>query len=308
MNDQNNTLQSAAQTAGIDAVGVVNLDELKQFVNRIEPFQDAPVAFYRGALADKFDYKKIWNKTNSIISFAVSYQSMIQPPDDEINYGKIAKCAYGEDYHIVLRRKAETLLSVLKQRFGEFQYIVMVDDGKISDRACAYSAGIGFFGKNGFIIHPQYGSFIFLGTILTDLHLNENMQFIDSQCGNCIACIKECPNGALSEHFGFAYEKCISYQTQKGIQTDTKGYLYGCDICQDSCKFNRNAPVNLHSEFSSKSDLAFPDPKQIIAMGADRFKERYGKSSLYWRGYKTLRNNSEYMLTQLNCNIDRKEE
>ena len=64
MNDQNNTLQTAAQAAGIDAVGVVNLDELKQFVNRIEPFQDAPVAFYRGALADKFDYKKIWNKTH----------------------------------------------------------------------------------------------------------------------------------------------------------------------------------------------------------------------------------------------------
>ncbi len=164
------------------------------------------------------------------------------------------------------------------------------------------------FTKNGFIINPRLGSYLFLGTILTDMQLKENEHFLSQQCGACQLCLHSCPNQVLSESFGFDYEKCISYQTQKGMDTDTKGWIYGCDICQQICKFNRGIESGLHHEFDTEPLLAYPDIKELSEIDKEQFDQRYAKSSLNWKGYRTIKRNSEQMLHRLNHDNNQKGE
>ena len=294
-------LKKIAKEEGIDLIGVVNLDEVNKFRDRLSKFKDSPIAFFTGDISDKVDYSKAWDQTKSIISFGIGYKHDILIPADMNSRGAIASFAHGDDYHIFLKHKAKALMNQINESLFSCNYKIYVDTGVLSDRVMAYSAGLGFYGKNNFIINPEYGSFIFLGHILIDIELETNDRFIQNACADCHKCINACPTNAIQDDRQFDYNKCISYLTQKGTDQNTYGYLYGCDICQAVCPFNQASLLSKHAEFKTSSELAYPKLTDIIIWDKKTFIEKYGKNTLRWRGLKTLKANAQNMLTRNNA-------
>ena len=293
-------LKKIAKEEGIDLIGVVNLDEVNKFRDRLSKFKDSPIAFFTGDISDKVDYIKVWDQTKSIISFGILYKHHTQIPNDMNSRCIIASFAHGMDYHMLLKHKAKALMHSINESLISCNYKIYVDTGILSDRVMAYSAGLGFYGKNNFIINPQYGSFIFLGHILLDIELEDNDRFMKSACTDCRKCIDACPTNALQNNRQFDHNKCISYITQNGINKNTFGYLYGCEICQNVCPLNQDSPLSHHTEFNTTSEFAYPKLTEIISLDQKAFIEQYGKSTLRWRGLKTLKANAQNILMQNN--------
>lgn len=293
-------INKIAEEEGIDLIGVVNLDEVSALRDRLTKFKDRSIAFFSGDITDKVNYSKVWDQTKSIISFGIGYKHETLIPDDMDSRGIIASFAHGEDYHIFLKHKAKALMNQINESVLSCNYKIYIDTGVLSDRVMAYSAGLGFYGKNNFIISPKYGSFIFLGHILIDTELEANDRFMQNSCADCRKCIDACPTNAIQDDRRFDHNKCISYLTQKGIDKNTYGYLYGCDICQNVCPFNQTSLLSDHTEFNTSSELAYPKLRDIIHWDQKAFIGKYGKNTLRWRGLKTLKTNAQNILTRNN--------
>ncbi len=293
MIDVTDKLQTMISEVGIDLIGVVNLAKMESFASVLKKYENKDIAFFHQNIYDKINYRKVWDKTKSIISFGISYNQNIPMPEDMTNRGIISKCAYGEDYHKVLTRKGEELMQRFKEEICECEYRIFVDTGVLSDRIIAYCAGLGFYGKNNFIINKKFGSFIYLGHILLDVDLKQNEIFEHNACLNCNLCISSCPTKAINYDQIFDYNKCISYRTQKGTGEFTCGYIYGCDICQNACPYNEKTPLSAHQEFYAETNDAYPLLSDMINMDEEEYSKKYGNSSMYWRGYETIKRNCE---------------
>ncbi len=284
-------LENAARKAGADIIGIVDLNLLKSIHSQYLKKDINDLAFFKGSFSERLDPESVWREIKGAIAFGVCYNMHIEPFKDMSERGIISKCAYGKDYHIVLKKIAERIMHEFSSEFP-CRYKIFVDTGRLSDRMMAYAAGLGFIGKNGFLINEKYGSYIFLGHILTDINLEANIQPISScLCTKCNKCIKACPLGAYSEK-GFDYKNCISYMTQKAIPYNKTRYIYGCDICQEVCPYNETAQKTTNINFTTSLELAYPELDFIIEMGEDEFNKKYGDSSLAWRGIKYLKKNA----------------
>lgn len=297
---KNEQLSAAARSVGIDLIGLVDPTVLSRFGNYLQNYEHERVAFFRGDIMERIDVKKAWADTTCMLSFAVGYNVTLEPPDDHDLRGIVSKCAYGRDYHAVLRERGERLMEKLNAD-GQYcgGYRIFADTGQLSDRALAYSAGLGYYGKNNFLINPKLGSFLFLGHILLDQAFEvDYLPIMESDCGECRRCLDGCPHHAYKENGVLDFEKCISYQTQKGRGSDTHGYVYGCDICQNVCPVNRQAAKCTDPDFSCSPELAYPRLAELAELSEAEFYARYGQSSLAWRGAKNLSRVSREMLAQ----------
>ncbi|MBR6801543.1 MAG: tRNA epoxyqueuosine(34) reductase QueG [Eubacteriaceae bacterium] len=290
----NDILLRAAEKVGIDLAGIVDIWAFEDFGRKVKENDIEDLAFFDGKLSDRFDYLSVWSETKGIISFGMAYYSHVPHPADGKRRGIISTASYGEDYHTVLQRKAQELMDEITKECP-MNYRIFVDTGNLSDRALAYCAGLGFYGKNNFLINEKYGSYIFLGHILVDEMLTRFVMPLENKCGGCEICHKACPNGCYGDKM-IDYERCISYQTQKGNISDSKGYLYGCDLCQVSCPHNIGIPSGLHEEFSADAEFAYPELEGIISMEKEDFSRIYGKSALAWRRLGNLKKNAEAVL------------
>lgn len=198
----------------------------------------------------------------TVISLVLAYKpdSQMQAP------AKIAQYAYGEDYHTRLKRMMFSLMAAIKEKYPDFEGRPFVDTAPISDRHWAVRAGLGWIGRNTLFVHPRYGSYCFLGEIVTSAVAdNYDKMYSVSQCGECNRCVQACPNNAIkTSSFGTAMvdaRRCTSYNTienradtlPEGL--DTKGYAFGCDICQSVCPYNRQAPAAWHLDEQRRAEL-----------------------------------------------------
>ncbi len=185
---------------------------------------------------------------------------------------KIARYAVGEDYHHVISKNLQKIIRHIESLDDTAKCYYGVDSRPLADRSLALKSGIGFLGKNTMVIKPGLGSYFFIGIILTNLNLDfdEPLQW---DCGQCRLCLDACPTGAFVEPFQLDAKKCTSYQTieqkeelsEKQIK-DGQGWLFGCDICQEVCPYNRNSPLTNWKEFKSESGVgfdAFNSPSKI---------------------------------------------
>ncbi len=274
----------------VGLLGIANKECLLSFKGFFEGLKEGSIPFYKRSYESKADYLRAWKKTSSIISFGVSYNA-VEPlrPHDEVLRGKIARSGRGVDYHIELKRRAEMLMQRFCKKYN-CEYKIFVDTGALSDRAVAYSAGLGFYGKNNFIINPRYGSFIYLGHILCDIQLTENTSFSECMCGVCEKCLMACPKKANGKRL-LEYKKCISYITQSDIRADSSGYIYGCDICQEVCPFNATALTTESQAFSCSAENAYPSLEEVISCTKEEFESRFSCSSMLWVGFERIRKN-----------------
>lgn len=287
---------------GIDKIGFASVDVFTEFKQRLIEQEKLNYAsgFEKGTIEERTEPKRLMNGAKSIISIALAYPSRIPnaPKSTKENRrGIFCRASWGEDYHHVLRERLEKLAAYIQSREPQFIYKIMVDTGELSDRAVAERAGIGFSGKNTMIITKEYGSFVYLGEMITNIPFTPDRPVEDS-CGDCRICLDACPTGALVQGGQLNAQRCLAYLTQ------TKDYVpeefiekigtrvYGCDTCQAVCPWNKGIDFHLHEEFEPEPDVAKPLLKPMLTMSNREFREKFGHVSGFWRGKKPLQRNA----------------
>lgn len=300
---------SEAKSLGIDLIGFTNavvFSEIEPLlVERMDKGFLSP--FLSSDMESHTDPIKVWEETKSIISIGMAYNNQLPDQKADNTVGTVSKVAWGRDYHHVLMDKMNFLMRRIVVEYPELKYKAYVDNAPLLDRAVANRCGIGFYGKNGFIINPIYGSYIFLGHILVNFELSKSKQLTHSYCGECNKCIQACPTSALKVEYGFDSNKCISYLTQKKEilnKWERKAIgknIYGCDICQEVCPINKTTKIGNEKAFLPTTEFASPKLVDIINMSNSAFKETYWTSAAGWRGKKNLQRNAIIIAGNVKC-------
>ena len=210
----------------------------------------------------------------------------------------LSKYAYGQDYHPVMKTMLKQLMQSINDKITPLQGRVFVDSAPVLERALASMAGLGWTGKNANLISPKHGSFCFIGEIITDVELDYNKQAVPDFCGSCRKCIEACPTNAIIADRVIDSRKCISYWTieHKGeIDSSLKGKfenrIFGCDICQDVCPWNRKAQHNTINEFHPSPDLINMARKDWQELTEEKFNTLFHESAVRRTGYDGLMRN-----------------
>jgi len=245
----------------------------------------------------------------SIIAIALAYpgyeleRRKTSATEGEIRR-KFCRASWGRDYHFVLQERLSKLADFIKQMIPEAETLTMVDTGPLSDRAVAVRAGLGWIGKNSNLITPEFGSFVYLGELLTNLPLPPDKP-LENRCTDCSRCITACPMHAIIPGKAIINcQKCLAYQTlTKGFLSDelkekiaVHPYIYGCDICQLVCPYNKGKVNDIHEEFKPVDELVNPKVEVFFQLSNKEFKEKYGQMSGSWRGKKNLERNAILIL------------
>jgi epoxyqueuosine reductase len=225
----------------------------------------------------------------SIVSVAVPFWSgPAAPPDDGVLRGRIARYAWGRDYHTVLRKRMQQFVSAISDALGrEVDARTLVDTARIVDRAAAARAGTGWYGKNSMIIVPQHGSWVMLGEMLLDIDILPDLP-LARDCGRCSICIEQCPTGAIVEQYRTDAPRCISYLTieERGaIPLELRPLMgvnvFGCDICQDVCPYTGAARPVDDVDFAPRTiENAFPSLQLLAGMSEDQFRSLYSGTAV----------------------------
>lgn len=298
MNSLNQYILEKSKEVGIDLCGFTDcspLLNLKDYlIYRKKNFR--MTEFEEKDIDLRIDPKLTMPSCKSIIVLGISYNVDFKERPDYNLMGRLSKSSWGTDYHKVLIKKIELLIAEIK-KVADFKYNYFVDTGPLVDRELAVRAGIGYYGKNCSVINDEYGSFIFLGYILTDLSLESNER-LESKCGDCNLCIRACPTGALEGPFRLNPKKCISYLTQtkdnisEELRSKMEIKIYGCDTCQLVCPKNKNVKMSSHEEFIPNITKGYVDLEELLHMSNKQFKEKYGHMAGSWRGKNILKRNA----------------
>lgn len=236
----------------------------------------------------------------SIIAIAVAYPSRMEnaPTGKKgARRGIFCRASWGTDYHTVLREKLKEIEGFLVERVPGIKFRSMVDTGELVDRAVAERAGIGWSGKNCSIITPEFGSYVYLGEMITNIPFAP-YEAIEDQCGECTLCIDVCPTGAIVQGGQLDSNRCVAFQTQtKGFLPDEfrekiGNRIYGCDTCQTVCPKNKGKKNWLHAAFEPEPELAKPLLAPLLSMTNKEFKSQFGHMSGSWRGKKPIQRNA----------------
>lgn len=296
-------LKAAAPELGIDDIGFTTAEPFLYLKSILQEHRDN--GYDSGFEEPDLDKRTIpalqsGEQPLSIIAVAVAYPSKMEdPPKSEpgARRGILARASWGKDYHHVLREALAKLESFIRERVPGAVLESMVDTGVLVDRAVAERAGIGFSGKNCAIISPKWGSWIYLGEMVTNIPFPPD-QAVQEGCGDCTKCIDACPTGALVGPGQLNAQACISYLTQtKGFLSDeymTKmgNRLYGCDTCQIVCPHNRGKNWTHRPELLPDPEIVKPLLLPILDLSNREFKEQFGSSSAAWRGKKPIQRNA----------------
>lgn len=291
-----------SKTIGIDKIGFASVDVFTELKRRLIEQEKLGYAsgFEKGTIEDRTEPKRLLDGAKSIISIALAYPSRIpNPPKStkENRRGIFCRASWGVDYHIVLLERLEKLAAYIQSKEPQFEYKIMVDTGELSDRAVAERAGIGFSGKNTMIITEEFGSFVYLGEMITNIPFVPDRPVEDS-CGDCRICLDACPTGALVEGGRLNAQKCLAYVTQtkdfvsREFREKIGTRVYGCDTCQAVCPWNKGIDFHLHEEFEPEPEVAKPLLKPMLTMSNRKFREKFGHVSGFWRGKKPLQRNA----------------
>ncbi len=231
------------------------------------------------------DVRHVLPNARSVVSLALNYFSPVQQSDDA-RCGKISRYAWGDDYHVVMTSRIQTLVDCIKQERPGLQVKSYVDTGPVMDKAWAVRAGIGWLGKHTNVIAKEYGSWVFLGEIILDQELEYDEPMADF-CGTCSACIEACPTGAIVQPYLLDSTKCISYLTieHKGEIPDTlkpkfENWVYGCDICQDVCPWNRFQRPTSEQAFFPRIENIGPKLSELEHITSEEFARRFWRSPI----------------------------
>lgn len=298
-----------AHSIGIDSIGFTTADPFDELKKKLEDYHSKGYAsgFEESDIELRTVPKLSLPSARSIIAIAVGYPNKLKgAPKSVRGYrrGMFARASWGQDYHTIMRNRLDKLSLFLKEKVPDVEIKSMVDTGVLSDRSVAERAGLGFAGKNGFIINEELGTWSYLGEMLVSIPFKPDDPVIDS-CGDCNICVDRCPTGALVGNGQLNSQKCISFLTQtKGYLKDEYRYkignrLYGCDTCQQVCPRNRGINTE-HDDIILEPEVLKPRLVPLLKMSNKEFKNTYGHLAGAWRGKKPIQRNAIVALAHFN--------
>lgn len=292
---------------GISKIGFTTADDFDYLEKslRLAVEEGRNSGFEHKNIEERIKPKLSLASAKTIISIAVAYPHKLkqQPQKTAYKRGKFTPNSWGLDYHYVLQDKLDRLAKGIEELTADFEYKGMVDTGALVDTAVARRAGIGFIGKNGLVISKEFGSYMFLGELITNLDIEPD-QPVDYDCGDCNRCVTACPTSCLIGDGTMNAKRCLSFQTQdKGImdlefRKKIKTIIYGCDICQICCPYNKGLDNPLATEIDP--DLAHPELLPFLELSNGQFKEKFGHIAGSWRGKNILQRNAIIALANAN--------
>ena len=296
-----------AKDIGISKIGFTTADDFDYLEKslRLAVDEERNSGFEHKNIEERIKPKLSLASAKTIISIAVAYPHKLkqQPQKTAYKRGKFTPNSWGLDYHYVLQDKLDRLAKGIEELTADFEYKGMVDTGALVDTAVAQRAGIGFIGKNGMVISKEFGSYMFLGELITNLDIEPD-QPVDYGCGDCNRCVTACPTSCLIGDGSMNAKRCLSFQTQdKGVmdmefRKKIKTVIYGCDICQICCPYNKGLDNPLATEIDP--DLSHPELLPFLELSNGQFKEKFGHVAGSWRGKNILQRNAIIALANAN--------
>lgn len=291
-----------ASELGFQFCGISAADFLEEEAPRLEQWlkdgKHGEMQYMENHFDKRLDPRILVPGAKSVVSLLLNYY-----PEQQQVHGapKISKYAYGKDYHLVIKEKLFTFLDKIRTEIGEVDGRVFVDSAPVMDKAWAKKSGLGWMGKNGNIIHPKNGSFFFIAELILDLELVPDGPIRD-YCGTCTRCIDACPTDALHQPYVVDGSKCISYLTielKNAIPESFSGrmdnWMFGCDVCQDVCPWNRFSKFHSEPAFNPDPALLHMNGKEWHELTQETFSKVFKDSAVKRTKYTGLLRNIRFL-------------
>ena len=281
-------IKQKAEKFGFQSCGISKAEFLEEEAPRLEAWLNKGYHGEMQYMENHFDKRLnptlLVDGAKSVISLSYNYFPKVKI--DEINNFKISKYAYGEDYHEVIKDILKNMVAELQEEIGEFGFRVFVDSAPVLEKAWARKSGLGWVGKNANLITKKHGSFYFLAEIICDLELEYDLAVTD-HCGSCRACIDACPTQAIVSDRIVDGSKCISYATIE-LKNEIPNYfngkmddwIFGCDVCQDVCPWNRFSAPTLQEKFAPNFQKLNFRKNEWKELTQELFSEIFKKSAV----------------------------
>jgi len=297
-------IKAEAIRLGFMQCGIAKADFLEDEAPRLENWlknqHHGEMNYMENHFDKRLDPRLLVDDAKSVISLTLNYYPESQQQDPEAP--KISKYAYGMDYHLVIKEKLFQLLNFISEEIGEVSGRAFVDSAPVLDRAWAKRAGIGWIGKNSNLINKKSGSFFFLAELIVDLELEYDQPFQTDHCGTCTKCIDACPTDAILSPFIIDAKKCISYLTielreeiPKSFNDKMENWMFGCDICQDVCPWNRFSAPHTEPQFQANQTLLQMKKEDWMDITEDVFKTIFKNSAVKRTKFKGLTRNIDFI-------------
>lgn len=295
-------IKAEAKRLGFLSCGISKADFLEHEAPRLEQWlldgYHGSMSYMENHFDKRLDPRKLVPGAKSVVSLLYNY---FPESTQESGSYKISKYAYGEDYHFVVRDKLKELMAHINEVVGSVQGRVFVDSAPVLEKAWAVKSGLGWLGKNTNLISKQTGSFFFLAELIIDLDLPQDGPVTD-HCGQCTACIDACPTQAIVAPYVLDGSKCISHLTielKSEIPSDFSGHMddwmFGCDVCQDVCPWNRFSKPHSETRFKPKPELLNKDKTQWRELTQEVFGQLFDKSAVQRTKYAGLMRNIKFL-------------
>ncbi len=297
-------IRQEAQRLGFEFVGFARAEHMDEEARRLEQWLEQGMHGQMHYMSNHFEKRvdptKLVDGAKTVVSLMYNYYTEKKQQDTQAP--KISKYAYGKDYHFVIKRKLKDLLFFIEDNIAEVNGRCFVDSAPVLERDWAKRAGIGWIGKNTLLIHPKAGSYYFLAELIIDLDLVYDHPIKD-YCGTCTRCIDACPTEAISEEgYWVDGSKCISYLTielREAIPEAFKGkmdnWMFGCDVCQEVCPWNRFSKPHRVPEFEPHPDLLDMEKREWEEITEEVFRKVFKKSAVKRTKYQGLKRNIEFL-------------
>ena len=298
-----NWIKNEAKRLGFDACGISEATFLEEEAPQLEAWLQnnfhGEMRYMENYFDKRLDPRLLVPGAKSVISLLYNYY-----PEEFQNKNsyQIAKYAYGEDYHLVIKKKLNEMVDSMRQLMGNFNARVFTDSAPVMERTWAQKSGLGWLGKNSLLINKSKGSFFFLAEIILDLELNYDLPIKSDHCGSCTRCIDACPTQAILPNNTVDGSKCISYFTielKEEIPTQFKDsfddWAFGCDICQDICPWNRFSLPHKEEKFRPDERLLQFEKNDWEEITEDVFKKIFKRSAVKRTKYRGFKRNIDFL-------------
>lgn len=301
-------IKERARAEGFNKIGIVGAAPLDEEGRRLREWlargYHGTMAWMARDVEKRVNPREIFPAARSVIAVALNYYTPHQHEENPA-VGKVSRYAWGDDYHDVMMAKLRSLLAWIKEQDPRAEGKVCVDIQPAMDKAWAVRAGLGWIGKHANVITPEYGSWVFIGELLLNLELDYDVERVEDHCGTCTMCIDACPTAAITEPYVVDSNKCISYATielrtpqlPSSIAENLSGWMYGCDICQDVCPWNRFEQVTEEARFAPREGNVNAELRDIVQLDHDAYVERFRGSAMKRAKLAGLQRNARALLS-----------
>lgn len=295
-------IKTEAQKLGFQHCGIAKAVKLDEDAFRLENWLNKEHHGNMSYMANHFDKRVdprlLVDGAKSVITLLLNYFPQVKQAEGS---PKISTYAYGKDYHLVIKEKLNALLQTLKEQIGEIDGRGFIDSAPVLERSWAARSGAGWIGKNGNLITRSQGSFFFIATLIIDLELTYDQPYLKDYCGTCTKCIDSCPTQAILSNKEIAGNKCISYFTielkEALIPSEKKwnDWIFGCDICQDVCPWNRFSKTTTEEHFKPINEILNYTTSDWEEITEETFKKVFKDSPLSRTKFSGIKRNLKFV-------------